>query len=312
MKNALITGGAGFLGPHLVRRLLKEGWQVTAVDNFFNGTKRHLQPFISDPHFVFIEGDITGLDFIRTVIEASKPDMIYHLAAIHFIPYCIANPRETIHVNVTGTQTILDALEHTPTRGFVLASTGDVYLPSDTPHREEDPLGSFNIYGQSKYFCEKLISLAQKKYPKTKFAIARFFNIYGPGETNPHLLPDIFDCLKEGRVLRLGNMDPKRDYIYVEDMAHALYRLATYEGGETVFNIGTGIGSSVWDIVKCLESIIGYPLRVETNPAKVRKTERQNLIADISLIKRVLNWSPSVSLEAGLKSTLQSESIINI
>ena len=104
-------------------------------------------------------------------------------------------------------------------------------------------------------------------------------------------------------------MESERDYIYVEDVVEALSILALYGGKENVFNLGTGEGSSVWDIVKFLESIMGCSFEVQIDPAKVRKTERPNLIADISLIRQELSWSPSTSMEEGLKKTLKAEGI---
>lgn len=309
-KKVLITGGAGFVGQHLIRRFLKEEWEVYTVDNFFNGKRNHIEPFLKNHYFTFYEGDITDAAFMKNVLEVSQPDIIYHLAAIHFIPYCTAHPRETVHVNVTGTQTIIDALENSSIKKFVFASTGDVYFPSDKLHRESDTLEPFNIYGLAKVFCEELISLAQNKYPNIKFISVRFFNIYGPGETNPHLLPDIFSCLKLGRVLRLGNMDPKRDYIYVEDVSEALYLLSAYNGNEDIFNLGTGIGSSVRDVVNTLEEILNSPLKVEKDPLRVRKIERQNLVADISKLKQEIGWVPSVDLRKGLKQTIKIEKIM--
>jgi UDP-glucose 4-epimerase len=310
VKTVLITGGAGFVGPHLIQKLIKEGWEVYAVDNFFNGKRNHIKRFLGDPHFNFSEGDVTDVTFIKKVLVSSQPDVVYHLAAIHFIPYCIAHPRETVHANVTGTQAIIDALEGSSVTKFVFASTADVYFPSDKPHKESDSLGASNIYGLSKVFCEELLNLARIKYPEIKFNAVRFFNIYGPGETNPHLLPDIFACLKQGGVIRLGNMEPKRDYIYVEDLAEALYLLALYEGNERVFNLGTGIGYSVWEIVHTLEKVINSSLKVEIDPLKIRKVERQNLVSDISSIKKEIDWSPAISLEIGLKRTIQAEQIL--
>jgi UDP-glucose 4-epimerase len=309
-RRALVTGGAGFLGHHLIKLLLKEGWAIAAIDNFFAGKREHIEPFTSDANFILYEGDITDLHFVKRVLRAANPEIVFHLAAIHFIPFCMAHCGETLKVNVVGTQTILDAIEEFPIKKLVFASTGDVYLNSDNPHQENDPVSPRNIYGISKLFGEQLISLVRIKNPSSEFITARLFNIYGPGETNPHLFPDILACLRKARILRLGNMEPKRDYIFVGEVAKALHLLALYEGRETTFNVGTGTGTNVWDIVKNLENLLGSPLQVETDPLKLRKVDRPNLVANVSRLKQELGWAPSVPLERGLEITLRYESII--
>jgi len=306
-KSVWVTGGAGFLGPHLVARLLKEQWQVTAIDNFFNGRPEHIRPFQSNTNFTFLKGDITDSMFLEKAFEAHTPDVIYHLAALHFIPYCIANPAETLHVNVLGTQLLLDLLERSSVSHFVFASTADVYSVSDSTHSEADSLGSSNVYGMSKLFCEDLLSLCQHRCPHVNFFSIRFFNIFGPGETNPHVLPDILTGLKKEYVLRLGNLTPRRDYIHVNDVANALHKLLSYEGDQRVFNLGTGIGTSVSDLVRTLERILGSAIPVEVDPDKVRPVERESLVADISRIRQELGWAPSVSVEEGLQDLVTKE-----
>lgn len=305
-RRVLITGGAGFVGSHLTRQLLEQNFEVVVVDNFSNGRRDNIIPFLSSSQFELMEGDITDASFIKESIGSFAPQIIYHLAAVHFIPYCVAHPKETLQVNVVGTQQILEAIGLVHPSRFILASTNDVYIPSDIPHTESDPLGSPNIYGTSKLFCEHLIRLAENLYPDTRFLIARFFNIFGPGDTSSHVLPHMLSSLKDGNLLRLGNMQPQRDYIYVNDVVQALLQLVTYQGDEKIFNVGTGIGRSVWDLVEALRSITGLPIRVKTDYTKVRAMERQKLVADISLALRELKWAPSVSFEQGLKETIAS------
>ncbi len=306
-KRVWVTGGAGFLGPHLIDRWIERNADVVAIDNFVNGRPEHLERFHGKPNFIFAEGDIRDPVFLAGVAKAHPPDLVYHLAAHHFIPYCIANPAETLLVNVVGTQRLLDALDGTPVSRFVLASTADVYATSDIPHSETDSLGSTNIYGISKLLCENLIALAQKRFPGVKFFATRFFNIFGPGETNPHVIPDILNGLKQGNVLRLGNLSPLRDYVHTSDVAEMLLKLAEYVGSERIFNVGTGVGSSVTDLLRTLEKILGRSIRVETDPAKIRPVERQYLVANISKAQEEVGWAPNISLEKGLKELVGVE-----
>lgn len=306
-RKALVTGGAGFLGPHLISALLERGWAVASMDNFSTGRRAHIDPFLRDPDFISFEGSITDAAFVDDTMADFLPEAIYHLAALHFIPYCVAHPAETLEVNVLGTQRLIDAIGRVSVRRFVLASTGDVYAPSDAPHAETAPLGSTNIYGSTKEFGERLLALARSRFPATRWLTARLFNIYGPGETNPHVLPDIMACLRKGNILRLGDIEPKRDYVYVTDVANALLALADYGGSRDVFNIATGKSRSVRDLVAALERVVGAPITVETDPAKLRKAERQNLLADVSLARDELGWSSKVGIEDGLNSVFREE-----
>jgi UDP-glucose 4-epimerase len=305
MPKVLVTGGAGFLGPHLIRQLLARNWSVASLDDYSVGKKEHIEPFLDSANFLEIEGSITDAAFVKAAVARFDPEVIYHLAAIHFIPYCVAHPAETLKVNVLGTQHLLDAMEDTSVRRFVLASTADVYATANLPHGESDRLGSTNIYGISKEVCERLLDLMRRRMPERRFLAARFFNIYGPGETNPHVLPDIMGYLRKGNVLRLGDVEPKRDYVFTDDVARALVLMADYSGTHDAFNVGTGEGKSVRELVEILARVHGTPLTIETDPKKFRRAERQSLVADIRLIKAELGWEPEVDMEHGLARTLE-------
>ena len=303
----LVTGAAGFVGPHLIQALLERGWRILALDNLRTGRIDHLEPFRGNAAFEFRRGDITDAAFLEETVSEFAPRTIFHLAALHFIPYCASHPDETLHVNLLGTQRLLNAGARADVESFVLASTGDVYQASLAPHKETDPLGTTNIYGLSKLWCEELLQLARLGGCRPRCLAARLFNIFGPGETNPHILPAILEGFRNGGALRLGNLSPRRDYVYVGDVADALVRLSAYEGRETVFNVGTGRGTSVSVLVETLERLSGRRMRVEVDPQKVRKVERESLVADTSLIRRELGWAPAVSLEEGLRRTLVAE-----
>jgi UDP-glucose 4-epimerase len=304
---ALVTGGAGFLGPYVIERLLQRGWSVLTIDNLFNGHRDHIERFAADPSFAFSEGDITDGEFLARTVGEFQPDAVFHLAALHFIPYCVAHPADALRVNVFGTQLLLDSLDNTDVRSFILASTADVYVASETPHSECDSLGTTNIYGVTKITGEQLMKLAEIRCPGVRFFSARLSNLFGPGETNPHVLPDILAGIRCGSVLRLGNLEPRRDYSYVGDVAEALVKMSTYEGKHRIFNVSTGSGTSVVDLVHTLERLIGRELRIEVDPTKVRRLERMSLVLDNSLIRRELNWTPVITLEEGLRRTLAAE-----
>ena len=308
---ALVTGGAGFIGVHLLRRLLDQGCSVIVLDNFVRGQRAHLDAYRGNASVTVAECDVRDRDETIDVVGSAMPDLVVHLAAHHFIPFCVANPAETLRVNVLGTQHLLDGLAAAKScRRFILASTADVYAPSEHPHAESDRLAAGNVYGASKRLSEELAAFAAQHSPSIRFLIARFFNVYGPGETNPHLIPDILRALANGDDLSLGSLEPRRDYVYVSDVADALIHLARYPGSRSTFNIGTGQGSSARDIVQRLQSILRRPITVSVDPAKIRRIDRPSLVADTTRATDELQWTARVPLDEGLRRTLTDTGIV--
>jgi UDP-glucose 4-epimerase len=305
-RRMMVVGGAGFVGHHLVGRLVRDGHEVVVVDDFSRGSRAHLAG-LDSARLRIVEADVTEPDVLGPVLEQACPEVIFHLAAIHFIPYCAAHPSETLRVNVLGTQHLLDALAVVPTARVVIASTADVYAPAATPHVEDDPVTAANVYGVSKLTCEHLLALARRRHPQARFLAARLFNVFGRGETNPHVLPDILAWMRRGEPLRLGNLEPRRDYVHGSDVADAFVRLAGYDGSHTVFNVGTGIGTSVGELVATLAAVCGRRLEIRQDPAKVRPVERPHLVADATRLREVLGWQPRVDLRAGLRDLLDAE-----
>ena len=308
---ALVTGGAGFVGSHLVRRLLDEGCAVIVVENFVGGQRPHLDRYRGNAALTIAECDLRDRDATIGVVMGVMPDLVVHLAAHHFIPFCVANPAEALRVNVLGTQHLLDGVARANNcRRFILASTADVYAPSERPHAESDPLAGGNVYAASKRLSEELVAFAAKQCPNIRFLVARFFNVYGPGETNPHLIADILGALAAGHDLSLGNLEPRRDYVYVTDVVDALIRLGGYAGSRPVFNVGTGQGSSAKDIVQQLERILKRQIKFVVDPAKVRRVDRQSLVADATLATVDLQWTAKIPLDEGLRNMLAMTGIV--
>ena len=233
-STVLVTGAAGFIGSALCARLRSAGRQVVAYDNLSRGRREFLP---EDVHLV--EGDIRDAARVRETVSAFGPDCVVHLAAMHFIPDCIARPQETMDVNVAGTRHVLDSCRGSAVRSVIFASSGAVYAPSDVPCLEEaTPLGPLEVYGESKLAGEQL---ARTFHEETGIAtsILRFFNAIGRNETNPHVVPHLFESLQTSDVVRLGNMAPRRDYIDTRDIAEAILAVADSAQELSVFNVGT-------------------------------------------------------------------------
>lgn len=304
-KIVLITGGAGFIGSALVDRLQAAGHLVHVLDDLSFG-RRELARV---PDERFHQADIRDRAAVQRTIEQVRPQEVLHLAAVHFIPYCNQHPVEAADININGTVSVLDACAAVPgVRQVFVASTAAVYPIMDGAISEEHPIGPVDIYGTTKLATERI---AEAFHARSGIAtiVGRFFNAFGPNETNPHLIPEIQRQVLEGaRTLRLGNLDPKRDFIHTEDMARAMEALlAVGVQGFEVFNIGRGIEYSVREIVQAFARQLGEPLTIEVDPARVRRVERMHLLADVTKLKRVTGWEPRWGIDEGVDTLLKED-----
>lgn len=302
-QRVLITGGAGFIGSALGEHLLTKGCELYVVDDLSFGS-RQLAPV---PDERFHQADIRDREAMSRIFQAVKPQQVLHLAAVHFIPYCNAHPIEATDINIMGTLNVLDACAATEgVEQIFLASTAAVYPISDGAMDETHATGPMDIYGITKLATERLANEFHLR-SGIPTIVGRFFNAFGPNETNPHLIPEIQKQVLEGkRTLQLGNLDPKRDFIHTEDMGRAMSALldANLPGYE-VFNIGRGIEYSVREIVEAFERQLGESLTIEVDPARVRKVERMHLLADVSKLKRMTGWEPRWGIDEGVATLLK-------
>ncbi|MBS7786427.1 NAD(P)-dependent oxidoreductase [Flavobacterium sp. CYK-55] len=300
----LVTGGAGFIGSAIVPKMQKEGHDVFVLDNLSFGSRAFIS--VDDAHF--FEGDIRDADFVNKTFDSVQPDAIVHLAAIHFIPYCNANPFESADINIRGTMNILDAARKIKNlKKVFFASTAAVYPISDHAVDENHTLLPLDIYGLTKLTGERLCSEFHLSTGIDTIC-CRFFNAFGPNETNPHLIPEIEKQLRNGaRTIALGNLAPKRDFIHTFDMANAVYALVILENtGYDTFNLGRGIEYSVTEIVATFEELLGEKITVEIDPARTRKVERMHLLANVDKLKTRTGWSPNWSIEEGIKDLIDN------
>ncbi|HEX2616622.1 MAG TPA: GDP-mannose 4,6-dehydratase, partial [Flavobacteriales bacterium] len=224
-------------------------------------------------------------------------------------PYCNQHPVAAADINITGTINVLDAAEAAGSveRVFV-ASTAAVYPIVDGPIAEDHATGPMDIYGITKLATERLAREFQLR-TAIPTVVGRFFNAFGPNETNPHLIPEIQRQVLAGqRTLKLGNLDPKRDFIHTHDMGRAMQALMQrHTEGFGLFNIGRGIEYSVREIVAAFERQLGEPLTIEVDPARVRKVERMHLLADVSKLKAFTGWEPAWGIDEGVATLLKEE-----
>jgi UDP-glucose 4-epimerase len=308
MTTVLITGGAGFIGRWLVRHALNAGAVVVVYDNLSVGSLENLMEM--EGNFAFYQGDIRDQARLSQVLRKHAVERVFHLAALHYIPYCESHPQETYEVNLVGTLAVLEAMRAASVRRLVFASTGALYPPLDTPLTEETPLEPQDIYGLTKLHCEQAIQYYQKRYG-IEATIVRLFNTYGPYETNPHLLPHIIQTLKQGvREIPLGNLKPKRDYVYVTDVAEGFWRLGESPATVGVYNLGTGVEHSVEEVVATLSELLRMPIQIVQDPTRVRPVDKLHQRADLERLRAALRWTPSTSLTQGLRHWLAFEGLL--
>ena len=296
-KRILVTGGAGYVGRELARQLYA-GNEVCIIDRLFFGSDRLS---VADRESVTLEQiDIRDAAAVAQVIARFQPEVIVHLAAVHFIPACENDPEGTVLTNVAGTVNLL--LHCPPGCRFVFASSGAVYQPSAEPHHEVNSvLAPSDVYGLTKLHGEQFVRYfsAQRGFAAV---IVRLFNVVGPGETNQHLLPEIVAQMKAGYpAIRLGNMWPKRDYIHVRDAAAGFRATAlagTVAPGEAVIvNLGTSLQYSVAEIADRLRAVSGRDFAVEHDMSRARKVDRPFLSADIYAIRESFGWFPRLTID---------------
>lgn len=296
----LVTGGAGFIGCAVIDKLQREGDEIFVIDNLSFGKR----DFITIPDSHFFNADILDQSSINSIFESVKPDRVIHLAAVHFIPYCNQHPYESSNINIRGTIHILNACRQFAVKKVFFASTAAVYPIYDEAVSENHPTGPMDIYGLSKLTGEHLCNEFHLK-TGIPVIICRFFNAFGPNETNPHLIPEIQNQINAGlRKIKLGNLTPKRDFIHTSDMANAVHSLMSYDSkGIDIYNLGRGIEYSVTEIVDAFSRQLGETITIEVDESRVRKVERMHLLADVTKLKST-GWQPLIGIDEGIATLI--------
>ena len=306
-SSALVTGGAGFVGASLCAALVRSGERVTVVDDLTSGSPDNWADDVRDEIELF-RADVRDTQTMAEIVRAQRPAAIYHLAAIHFIPACDADPARAVSVNVVGAQTLLSvtAAANGLKTKMILASTGAVYAPSDAPHAERDRLEPTDIYGLSKLWMEQAADLHHRR-SGASIGIARLFNVVGAGETNPHLTPEIIHQAKRSERVRLGNLDTRRDYIAVDDVSDGLIALAANLGESEVLTCNLGAERAVdgHHLIRVLSEVMGRDLEVEFDPGRMRVSDRPVLESDCTRAHERLGWRAKRSLEDALRAAVQ-------
>ncbi|WP_334075750.1 MULTISPECIES: NAD-dependent epimerase/dehydratase family protein [Paenibacillus] len=298
MKTAVVTGGAGFIGSHLVNRLIRQNLKVIVIDNLSTGQRKNV-PEQATLHVADIQSERT-----REIIRESKPDLLVHLAAQIDVRQSIDRPFFDADVNVAGTLNLLEACRENKVSKFIFASTSGVYgdLAKEVL-TELDPVKPISFYGLSKWTAEQYIRLYDKFYG-IPYTILRFANVYGPGQTikgEGGVVAIFMDRLKKGLPLPIfGDGEQTRDFVYVRDVAEAILAAAEHGSRDTI-HVSTGKKTSLNQLIAYLHEL--HPEEVEVlyqagKPGDIRHSCLSNLKA-----RNDLHWKPSYAIEEGLAET---------
>lgn len=296
---ALVTGGAGFVGSHLVEELVGRGVDVTVVDNLSSGRLRNLDAVLAHVHVVQSE--------LSDVLEAGTLDLssfgwVFHLAANAYIPPSVSDPAFDFGVNLRSSFELLEKLRLQDRRPrLVYASTAGVYGdPVRLPIKETDPTVPISPYGVSKLATERYVDVYSRLYGIAASSV-RFFSIYGPRQRK-QVVYDLFRKLEQGtgRLEVYGDGSQKRDFVYVTDAVQALLLAATAAPGQgEVYNVASGYSCSIGELAVTICRVAGSGARV-CFTGSTRPGDAQEWVVDLSRLKE-LGYAPGVSLEQGLR-----------
>jgi UDP-glucose 4-epimerase len=306
----LVTGADGFIGSHLVERLVRDGARVRAFCMYTSQTSWGWLDDLPDAarHLLDVRfGDIRDARFVEACCEGIE--VAFHLAALIAIPFSYVAPESVLDTNVRGTLNVLEAVRRHRVRRLVHTSTSEVYgTPTTLPIRETHPLNAQSPYAASKVAADQL-ALSYHRSFETPVTIIRPFNTYGPRQSTRAVLQTLLVQLLEGRTeIELGRLDTRRDLTFVEDTVDGLVRGGTTAGleGETI-QLGTGRSVSVAEMLDLACRVLERPARAVLDPRRMRPAGSEVMVleSDPSRARQKLGWVAAVSLEDGLRRTAE-------
>ncbi len=303
---ALVTGAAGFIGSHLVERLLAENWRVRGFVRYTSrGALGALAYVPAHPELDLISGDLRDAEAVQTAVQGCQT--VFHLGAQISIPYSQRHPAETLETNLLGTLHVLQAARAAGIQRLVQMSSSEVYGTAQTRAIAEDhPQRAQSPYAASKIGADQLAHSFHLSYglPVT---ILRPFNTYGPRQSDRAVIPAIIAQALTQPVVHLGALHPTRDLTYVSDTVAGLLAAAQSEAaiGQDI-NLGVGQEISIGDLAARIIALLGRSVTIEADPQRFRpgQSEVLRLLSDNRRAQTLLGWQPAISLEEGLRHTI--------
>jgi UDP-glucose 4-epimerase len=293
----LVTGGAGFIGSNLVKRLVEKGYLVTVLDNFMSGFNSNLTSF---PSVRIIEGDVRDIISVEEAIRGAE--IVFHLAASVGNKRSIDQPIIDAEINVIGTLQVLEAARKEGVRKIVVSSSAGIFGELKTiPINEDHPIEPDSPYGCTK-LCEEKLSLSYSKLYPIEVVCLRYFNVYGPNQRYDaygNVIPIfVFKMLREEPLVIFGDGEQTRDFVHVNDVVQANIKAAETIGVSGAFNIASGTRVTINSLVKMITSKNENTVKIDYNPE--RPGDVKHSLANIELAHNKINYTPLVELESGI------------
>ena len=308
-KRVLVTGASGFIGSHVVERLVRLGAKVRAFVHYNSRNDWGLLELLQRETLEHIEvfpGDLTDASLVYRAVAGCQ--IVFHLGALIAIPYSYQAPQQFIDTNVKGTLNVLQACLEEQVEKIVHTSTSETYGSAlYTPIDEKHPLQAQSPYAASKIAADKL---AESFYCSFDVPVAtiRPFNTYGPYQSARAVIPTIISQALSDNIIKLGSLTPVRDLTFIEDTVSGFISVAeSRQSIGDVFNVGTGCGVSISELVRIVLGIIGVDKHIVADGERFRpaKSEVTLLVCDNTKAKEILEWSPKYTLEQGLQYTIE-------
>jgi UDP-glucose 4-epimerase len=304
MSTCLVTGGAGFIGSHLVEKLVQEGEEVIVLDNLSSGKVDNLQSVFSRVQFV--KGDIRELDLVRQTMQGV--DFIFHQAALRSVPLSVKDPVAFNEVNVSGTLNLLLAASEAKVKRLIFASSSSVYGDTEPLKKEETHTQPVSPYAVSKASGELYCSIFSNLY-KLETVVLRYFNVFGPRQdpNSPYaaVIPAfISKILTDRPPIVYGDGLQSRDFTYVENVAVANIKAAKMDGiSGKIFNIACGKRYTLLEVLDKINAFVGKKITPKFSPP--REGDVRHTLADVNLAKQYLNMGTMIEFEEGLRETIE-------
>jgi NAD dependent epimerase/dehydratase len=304
----VVTGAAGFIGSHLVERLLERGADVTAFIRYNSSNSAGRLNDIDQAkreRLRVVSGDIRELETVRGLLAGQ--DVVFHLAALVGIPYSYVHPNEVVEVNTIGTLNILTAAKDNKLRKVVVTSTSEVYGTAlSVPIDEKHPKQPQSPYSASKIAADA-VALSFYSSFDSPVTIVRPFNTYGPRQSDRAIIPTIISQALTRREIVIGNLKPTRDFTFVTDTVDGMLLAAECDKcvGQEV-NLGSGQEITIGDLAERIRRMVGGDVRLRQSDERLRptKSEVERLLSSNAKMRQLTGWQPKVSLDEGLRRTM--------
>jgi len=302
---ALVTGGAGFIGSHLVRGLLDAGHEVRVLDNFSTGNRSNLAGL----EIEVVEGELRSYERVHNAVRGAE--VVFHLGALGSVPRSVQDPLTSSAVNVEGTLNVLLAARDEGVRRVVYSSSSSVYGPRrELPVSEDLPPDPISPYGVAKLAAERYCVSFSRVYESFESVVVRYFNVFGPRQSPfsqyAAVIPLFMRAIaNEEPITIYGDGEQRRDFTYVSNVVDGTIRAAEASGASgRIFNVAASAPATVNHVASSIGEALGKPVEKTFEPPRVG--DIRDSWADVSAAREVLGWEPTVGLEDGLRRTIDA------